>query len=218
MKVSLTAAALLLSLITLTHTATAQTCSCKAPDKSCEATVTCPHGCTALCGSQDACYAACGSVEVDKSYARITIKIDNGNSDEISSRLANESGRKIKFIPRRKNVRYSFELNNDPVWNALKFLSKRGMVLVDGTPFYKLEELRHKLLRGAKVSIHFTDMPVINAVAKLAFVTGLPLRVSAGDSEQLLSISLQNVTLRKIVDRISEQTGVTIKRGRRGRG
>lgn len=211
MKVLPTHAALLLFLITLAHAAAGQTCSCKSPDKSCDAAVDCPHGCTALCGSRDACYAACGSVEVDKSYARITIKVENGDSNEISSRLTDESGRKIKFTPRRKDATYSFELIDDPVWNALKFLSKRGMVLVDGTPFYKLEELRRKLLKGERVSAHFTDIPVINALAKLAFVSGLPFRVKAGDGEKRLSISLENVTLGEIVRRISTQTGVEIE-------
>jgi hypothetical protein len=212
MKLPLTFATLLLSLITFAPAVSGQKiCTCKAPDNSCTSEVRCPHGCTALCGPRDACYAACGSIEVDKSYARITLKIENESSEEIAASLTLHSGREIKFIPRRKNARYSVELNNDPVWNALKFLGKRGTVLVDGTPFNKLEDLRRKLLKGEKVSVNFTDVPVRNALAKLSFLTGLPFRVESGESERLLSISLQAVALGEIVSRISAETGVKIE-------
>jgi hypothetical protein len=212
MKLPLTIATLLLSLIAFTPIVTGQTatCSCKAPG-SCTPRVSCPHGCTALCGANDACYAGCGSIEADNSYARITLKIHNKDSEAIAASLSNQSGRKITFIPRKKTDRFSFELNNDPVWNALNFLAKRGTILVDGWDFEKLEELRRKMLKGEKISVNFTDVPVRNAVAKLSFLSGLPFRVESGDAEKNLSISLQEVTLSEIVSRISAETGVKIE-------
>jgi hypothetical protein len=211
MKSTLIVATLLLWLIAFTPAASAQTsCSCKAPDGKCETAVTCPHGCTALCGSKDACYTACGSVEADQSYARITLKVENKSSEEIASLLSRHSGRKIEFKPLRKNIRYSFELKNDPVWNALKFLNRRGSVLVDETPFDKLEELRRRVLKGEKVSVNFNDISARNALAKLSFMSGLPFRVESGDAEKLLSLSLQNVTLEEIVASISKQASITI--------
>jgi hypothetical protein len=174
--------------------------------------VRCPHGCTALCGSHDACYAGCGSVEADKSYARITLKIDKKDSDTIAASLSSHTGRIIKFMPRKKNDRFSVELNNDPPWKALKFLNKRGTILVDGTPFERLENLRRKTLKGERVSVSFAGVHVRDALAKLSFVTGLPFYVESGDAEQFLSISLERVTLSEIISRISTQTGVSIVR------
>ena len=213
MKLPLTIATLLLSLIMFAPIATGQTaiCSCKAPDDSCTPRVRCPHGCTALCGSNDACYAGCGSVEVDNSYARITLKINNEDSETIAASLTSLSGRKIRFIPRKKTERLSFELNNDPLRNALKFLAKRGTVSVNGVNFESLEELRRKLRKGKKVSVNFTDLPVRNAVAELSFLSGFPLRVKSGDAEKIISISFQEVTLNEIVSRISVKTGVKIE-------
>jgi len=179
--------------------------------------VTCPRGCTALCGPKDACYAACGKVEVDKSYARITLKIDSGDSKEIASLLTRHSGRNVKFIPDKvkEKARYSFDLNNDPVWNALKFFAKYGTVTVDGTNFRSLEKLRRRMLKGERLSVNFTNVPVGDAVAKLSFLSGLPFSVESGDTGKLLSISLEEVTLNEIVARISAQTGVKINQARR---
>lgn len=213
MKLPLTLPTLLLSLIAFTSIVAGQTvtCSCKASDGSCTPRVSCPHGCTALCGSNDACYASCGSINVDKSNARITLKIDKEDSETIAASLTSRSGRRITFIPRKKTDRFSFELNNDPVWNALKFLARRGTISVDGMDFEKLEELRRKLRKGEKVSVNFTDVSIRNAVAKLSFLSGLPFRVDSGDAEKKLSISLQEVTLSEIVSRISAETGAKIE-------
>ncbi|HMG74998.1 MAG TPA: hypothetical protein VK582_15965 [Pyrinomonadaceae bacterium] len=142
----------------------------------------------------------------------MTLKIDSKNGETIAASLTSHTGRNIKFMPRKKDELFSIELKNDPVWKALKFLNKRGTVLVDGTRFDKLEDLRHKTLKGEKVSVNFTGIPVRDAVAKLSFISGLPFRVESGDAEQLLSIALQEVTLSEIVSRISAQTGVRIVR------
>lgn len=211
MTVTLTFASLLL-LVTLSPIALGQTiCSCKAPDGSCNAKTECQRGCTALCGSRDACYTACGGTEADMSYARITVKLENETSDIIGASLTRASGRKIVFMPRRKAARYSIDLNNHPVWNALKFLSKRGMVLVDGTPFYKLEELRRKLLKGEKVAINFEELTVGDAVAKLSFLSGRVFRVEPEGAGKRLSISEESASLNQIVSRISAESGVKIE-------
>jgi hypothetical protein len=213
MKIPLSIIVLLLSLIMFAPTVAGQTCACKAPgNKGCTATATCPHGCTALCGPKDSCFATCGTIGGDNLQARITIKVENGDGNKVASLLTEKSGRKIIFIPnpRRKKTLTSFELNNAPVWNALDLLSKYGNVLVSGVSFDSLKELRHGMKSGQKVSMHFTDTSVTNAVAELAFVSGKPFRVLEGNGEKLLSISLEKATLRQIIDKISAQAGVRI--------
>ncbi len=213
MKLPLTLAALLLSLTTFAPTASAQKkCSCDAPDGSCKAAVTCRHAGAAICGSKSACYAACGGVEADNSAARISVKFRKKTGDEVAAELKRHSGRNIVFIPRRKKDRFTFELDNHPVWHALSLLSRRGKVLVDGTPFNRMQELRRKLSGGEKVSVNFTDIPVRSAVARLSFLSGLPLRVGSGDAEKLISVSLEEVTLDEIVARVSAEAGVKIER------
>lgn len=216
MKRTVLITALLLWLFAFTPTVLGQRiCTCKAADDTCTPRVRCQHGCTALCGSHDACYASCGSIESDHSYARITLKIDRKNSDEIAALLTKHSRRNIKFIPRKKNDLFSVDLKNDPIWKALKLLNKRGVILVDGTRFDQMEKLRRKTSNDEQLSVNFEGVSVANTLAKLSFVSGLPFYVESGDAEQLLSMSIENVTLKEIISRISAKTGVRIASNRK---
>ncbi len=215
MKVSLTVVALLLSLITSVPTVTGQTCSCKATDASCEASVTCGRGCGAICAPKDACYAACGNFEADLLHVRITLKINRGDSKEIASKLTSQTGKKIEFIPKNVNETVTLDLKDSTLFYALNLLSQRGRVTVNGTDFEKFQKIRALMLRDGKVSINFNNVPVKDAVDKLSFLSGLPFRVVSGDAEGLVSISLQEVTLSEIIDRISEKTGVKIEQTRK---
>lgn len=215
MKLPLTIITLLPALIIFTPTVTGQTCSCKAPDESCEVRVTCRHGCTAVCSTNNSCYAACGNFEVDLLHARVTLKINKGDSKQIAASLTRQTGRKIEFVPNKMDERFSIDLKNGPLWNALEFLSKRGHVAVNGTDFEKFQEIRRTMLKGGKVSVNFNNVPVKDVVEKLSFLSGLPFHVESGDAESLLSISLQGVTLSEIVARISAQTGVKIEQTKR---
>jgi hypothetical protein len=119
MKLPLTIATLLLLLFTLAPIATSQRkCSCKAPDGSCNASVTCSqHGCTAICGTNSACYSACGK---DLLSTRFTLKLVNKGSKEIASALSQHAGRNIEFIPRRRNDRFNIDIKDDDMWNTME--------------------------------------------------------------------------------------------------
>ncbi len=60
------------------------------------------------------------------------------------------------------------------------------------------------------MSIDFNNVPVKEALDKLSFLSGQTFRVGSGDAEMPVSLSLQEVTLREIVNRISEQTSTKI--------
>lgn len=213
MKLPLTIAILLLSLITSALTATSQkTCSCNAPDESCKTSVSCGQGgCTAICGSNSGCYAACGE---DLLYTRFTLKLVNKGSKEIATALSHHTGKNIEFVPWKRSSRFNrfnIDIKDDDVWNALEYLYKRGEVRIDGVDFEKYREFRKGALEGGKVSVYFNDISVKDALAHLSFLSGLPFRVDSGNAEKLISISLREVTLSEIVARISAQTGIQIE-------
>ncbi len=210
MKAPLIVAALLLSLVTFVPAATGQTCSCKAPDAPNEVSVTCRHGCGAICAPNNACYAACGNFETDLLHVRVTIQINKGGSKEVASLLTSQTGKEIEFVPRKMNDRFTLDLKDSPLFSALDILSKRGQITVNGTDFGKFQKLRTLMLRGGKVSLDFNNVPVREAVDKLSFLSGLRFHIVSGDAQAPVSISLQDVTLDEIVTRISEQTGVKI--------
>jgi hypothetical protein len=216
MRLPLTAAALLLLSITLAptiagQTATGQrrTCSCKSSDASCEANVSCSrHGCTAICGSKDGCYAACGK---DVLLTHFTLKLVKQDGRQIAIALSEKTGKQIEFVPRRPNDRFTIDVEDNDVWDALEYLYDSGRVTVNGVDWEKYRQLRKAALDGGKMSVDFNNITVRDALAHLSFLTGLPFRVESGDAEQVITLSLREVTLGEIVSRISEQTGVKIK-------
>jgi hypothetical protein len=207
------AVALLLLLTTFPPVALGQKeCSCNAPDNSCSAAVLCRDGGAAICSSKNACHASCAGSNPDKIFRRISLKIEKKTGDQVAAELSRQSDRHIIFAPKRRTDLFTFELINQPLWTILDFLNGRGQVFLDGTPFKRYKELRRALSRGEKVSLRFTDSTAGNAVSRLAFLSGLPLRVESGDAGRPLSMSLEKVTLDEIIARISAETGVRIDR------
>ena len=214
MNMILTIAALLLSLNTLAHVVAGQqvTCSCeKASDRTCHGSVTCPNGCSALCGSKDTCYLSCRN---DVLYPRVSIKLVEKTGQEIASVLSAQTHKHVEFVPYPRNARakYDLDIKVDDIWNALNFLSQRGNVKIGGVDFEKLKALRREMRKGKKVSVTFTRIPVKAAVDDLSFMSGLPFQVKSGNAEKLLSISLRQATVTQIIDRISATAGVTVEK------
>lgn len=189
------------------------TCSCeKAPNNTCHGTVTCPDGCTALCGSGDTCYLSCRK---DLLNTRITVKFVRKEGQEIASVLSERTHTRIEFVPypRNVNARYDLELKDDDIWNACNFLNKRGNIKIRGVDFERLIKLRGEMRKGSKISVNFSGIPVRDVLAKLSFMSGVPFHVTSGDAEKLVSVSLHHVTLEKIVARVSAMASVKIEKG-----
>jgi hypothetical protein len=187
-------------------------CSCdSAPGRTCHGVVKCPDGCTSLCGPGDACYLSCRSNTVEP---RITTKFVKQTGQEIAGQLSSQTHQRIEFIPDRRNqtALYDLELNNDDLFNALKYLYKRGKVRFNGLDFLELQKLRKQLKDGKKISVKFVGIPAKDAVSRLAFVSGKRLRIQQGDPEQNISVMMQDATLNQIIARISETGHLTIRK------
>jgi len=128
--------------------------------------------------------------------------------------LSAQTRQRIEFIPdtRNRTARYDLELNNDDLFNALKYLYKRGKVKFNGLEFPELQKLRRQLKGGKKISVKFDRIPAKDAVSRLAFVSGKRLHIQQGDPEQNISVTMQDATLNQIIARISETGHVTIRR------
>ena len=211
MKRSLTLATLLLSLITLTPTVTGQkrTCSCKAPDRKCNVSVTCSRGCTAICGSNDGCLAKCGKQLIK---TRFTLKLVDKGAKTIASALSRRTGRTIKFVPRTAGDLFSIDTKTDDLWTAMDYLDERGKLYIDDVPWENYQEIRRRMKDGKLRSVTFDNISVREALAHLSFLSGLRLVVKSGNAAKLLSlVDLQDLTLDEIIARISAQTGVEIE-------
>lgn len=201
---------IVLSALTLVVSGQQSICSCESPDSTCKGRVSCANGCTALCGSKDACYLSCRR---DLLVSRFTVKFNKKQGEDIAALLSERTKTKIQYVPYSRNVGklYDLAIENDDIWNVLYFLNKRGNVKVGGLKFEEFKTTRKDMKSGGRFSLKLNQIPVEDAVARLAFLSGRRLVVKSGDSEKLVSVSLENVTLREIVARLSSVAGVQIE-------
>src|SRR6267142_1062080 len=128
MKVYLTIVGLILSLSGGIWVVSGQKikCSCeRIPDSTCRGTVTCSDGCSAICGSGDTCQLSCRN---DVFYERISVKFVKKKGEELAALLSERIHRRVLFVPypRTARARYTLEIKDDYIWNALRLLNKRG--------------------------------------------------------------------------------------------
>lgn len=212
MKLTLTCAALLLSLTAFARTAAGQTCACTASDGSCNVSVTCSLGGTAVCAPKNACYAACGNFEAELSRVRITLTGTYGNAKEVSDQLSKQARTEIVFAPRKPRGPFTFDIKNDSLYNALNILSKRGgQITVNGKDFKKIQMIHEQVSGDGKITINFADTPVTVALSRLNFLSGKSFRVVSGNAETRFSLTLEQATLDQIIEGISQKAGVTVE-------
>jgi len=208
------AVVLFLALIGITAPASGQkkiSCACEAaPGRTCHGSVSCPDGCTSLCGAGDTCYMSCWSNGFEP---RITIKFVKKTGQEIASLLSAKTHKRIVFIPDPRNAtaKYDLELKDDDVFNVLNYLFKRGRVIFDGADFSNIRNLRNQMKQGKRIAVNFNG-PAKDAVAKLAFTSGRRLRITSGDPEKIVSISMHEATLDEILVRFWETAGIKIQK------
>lgn len=187
-------------------------CACDpAPGRTCHGTITCPNGCTSLCGSGDSCYLSCRS---DTFKSRVTAKYVQKTGQEIAALLSTETHKRIEFVPfpRNEGQKYDLQLKDDDLFNVLNYLYKRGKVRFDNVDFSRIRKLRLELHGGKKISINFVGVSAQDAVSRLSFASGKRLRIKSGDPNKIISVSMSDATLNDIVSQISKTAGVSIRK------
>lgn len=193
------------------------TCSCVASDGSCSASVTCTNGCQKYCGNNGNCYAYCSGVFPDL-YREVTLEIENGTYPQLVEELSRVSGVNLEFVPLNPNSVFNAGYKKAVLWGALESLSEYGTVRVAGQDFQRIKRLRRILVSNEKISFAVRDTSVKTFVADLAALTGLPLRVTAGNPKSMVNVELPEATLDDIIAVVSEKTGTIISEDIAGRG
>jgi hypothetical protein len=184
-------------------------CECKAPEvKGCSARASCSHhGCTAICGTHDACYAKCGKNLIKTNF---TLKLERKSGQQISLALSRETGHQVNFLPKEKNDLFSIHITGDDMWNAMEYLNEHGKLTIDGAPWDSFQTMRGTVNNG-KLFVTFNDISLKDALAHLSFLSGKTLRVKSRNNNKRFSLSLQDVTLGQVLDQISTQTHTRIQ-------
>jgi hypothetical protein len=200
-----------LILIIPLHSVLAETCSCSATDGSCSVSITCPGGCTAYCPS-GACRARCLNSFWETDFRQqVTLQMRGGSSRKLSTALARIIGKEIVVSPNKPDETYTFDFKNASLWDVLETLSENGTVQIEGEDFGKLLRIRKAFLTGEKMSVCIRQAHVRRLIDQLASLSGLSIRTTSGNIDTLVTLSLNDVTLKEIVAEISAQTGVQIE-------
>jgi hypothetical protein len=197
----------------LTHiSAQSISCSCAdTPENTCHGTVTCPDGCTAVCGSKDTCYLSC---RTDLLASPVTLRFVKKDGKFIAKTLSAKVNKEIKFEPykRREKELYTFELKKSDIWPILSFLNKRGVVTVNNKDFRIFLKMQREVKMGRRLSVRFEGISANEVVEKLSFLTRFDLRIKSGNGLAPVSLHLDNKTLSEILDEVSRTANVEIVR------
>lgn len=184
-------------------------CSCEAPDGSCSASITCTSGCEKFCGPNGNCYVYCSGVFPSLSR-EVTVEVENGTYPQLVNELSRVSGVNLEFVPLDSTAVFNAGYKRAVLWDALESLSEHGALRVAGQDFQKIKRLRRILLSNEKISFAVRNTSVKTFVADLAALTGLSLRVTAGNPKSKVNVELSEATLDDIIAIVSEKTGTTI--------
>lgn len=188
-----------------------KTCACKGLEGStCTGTVSCTHGCSAICGRKDTCYLSCSA----RVYRQnLNLNFTRQTSTDIATTLAKESKLRIRFKANSDTEKelYDYKLVNSDVWKLLEFLDARGTLVVNGIDFENLRVIKNQLRAGEKLAgVTFDNTLIEEAVANLELMTGEDLRIVSGKRTKRVSISIENVSLTDVLKEIRKETGVRI--------
>jgi hypothetical protein len=216
MKICLSLASILLCSSFLCSQVIGQvTCACENVSKStCRGSIRCPEGCTSLCAAGDVCYLSCKNDMVGK---RLNLTFVDKDGKSIAAKLSEETQKTITFTPypKRKNERYTYELKNQSMWTLLNYLNRRGSIRINGMEFRRFRKMMREAQNGKPLAARFEGMTAQEVMDNLEFLSQVPLRISSGDPQTIVSVNLQNRTLDQILRDISRQSGVKVNRGRR---
>lgn len=191
-----------------TSSAPRESCSCAAEDGSCSASGTCVRGCIATCPSNGCTVHCSGFTQFFETEA--TMRMQSVTRGQLVAEVARLSGKDISFSSTKPDVPFNLDVNRAPLWDVLEILADQGTVIIAGEDFEKLRATRRALLSGEKISICVHNTPVSTFVSDLSNLSGLPIRVRAGNPRTTVNVKLQEVALTDIIQKVSEQTGVEI--------
>src|SRR5688572_13582192 len=144
------------------------TCSCgNVPRSTCQGSVSCSTGCSAICGTGDKCYVSCRTQLLGPN---LTLDFSQKDGKWIVEELSRKTHMRITFepYPRNRGQRYDYQLRDSDIWKLLVFLDKVGTVTVNGRSFEKLRELQKQIRLGQAVAFSFRTMPAQEVAERLS--------------------------------------------------
>jgi hypothetical protein len=186
-------------------------CSCvDTPENTCQGTVNCPDGCTAVCGTKDTCFLSC---RTDFLTSRVTLRFVKKSGQFIVDKLSRKLHKNITFKPNvgEETAVYDFELKKSDAWPILSFLNKHGIVKINNKDFRTFIKMQEEVKQGKRLSVRFNRIPASDVIKRLSFLSQFDLRIKSGKRSTPVSLQLNDKTLTEILDEISKTAKVEIE-------
>lgn len=185
---------LLLGASTATSTPRRESCSCTADDGSCSASITCPagKGCIAVCPSNN-CRAVCvksaGVAEVNP-LPKSPFPTDGEERDRTTAEAAHRTDTETLLNQVRPHYAPGQKVQNNFPGDA------------------DVRTLRGALMSSEKMSMCFRGVTAGSLTGELSSLTGLNIKVEAGDAGAIINYSVKGVTFSEMLVLLSKQSGV----------
>ncbi|MCA1568270.1 MAG: hypothetical protein LC803_22025 [Acidobacteria bacterium] len=141
---------------------------------------------------------------------QVSLQQSASTGRELSSELSRITRQTVLYTPFTTPDAISFDIKRAMLWDVLEALSASGKVEIGGDDFSKLKRIRQSLAGGEKMAVCMHGVTVKRMVREIASLSGLPIRVTAGDPQTVVNLSVKDVTLEEFLVQLSSQSGVEI--------
>jgi hypothetical protein len=140
----------------------------------------------------------------------ITLHSRKGSSEHVASELARITAMQVSFVPNDRREKFNLDAKDIPLWDVLETLSVSGELKIGGEDFASLRAARQSIVSGERMKVCIHNASAQSVVDEFAGISGLPIRITAGDPQTIVNLTVQAATLDEAMAQISEQTGVQI--------
>lgn len=204
--------------------ALASSCSCTAPDGSCNTSVTCTGGCWAICGTEGKCGSGCSNTQTprpENQYLstppaadedRLALTAQHLTGSDLSLLLSEHLGHEVSFVPLRPGETFSIDVSGMPPGQLLIALAEFGAVATShaevpdhaqGAASHRVPDtditLKIDSVRGGEVA------GVLNA-----FLARTGLTLVAGNPDEELSVDVQGMDLETFLQGLQATTSLKL--------
>ena len=192
----------------------ASQCSCNQGNGGCSASQTCPDGYIAVCiCGATGCSSSCQGMgrPAGLNEKEVFSAITRNDTKGLNKILSEAYGKQISFSVSAN----SSQLPKPPAvssspsdWRLLEFLDKNGTLTINGHPLSFWRSMRASLLNGGEIQICADRADTI--LNQIAFISGKPLSVAAGDATAKINGPIKGQGLAELILNLSNAANIRI--------
>lgn len=219
MRKSLFFGAVVLVLVAFSPAAFADTCSCTAPDGSCNTSVSCGGGCAAICGEGGNCSSWCSGsgtkgplhdafqAEPGNSSAggsRVNLEASELTAEEVSALLSSLTSREISFAPNKPGERLTISASDFPIHELIQALGNYGAIASAPARASNQADV------DDRVSLQASKVTGLALEAVVRSLSGGRASFTAARPEGLVNLEVKNMPIQELLEQLTLLGQVTL--------